>query len=442
MQSIGSSFLHNAHGWHEIQGIVASTGIDLTGWTLDNIAGISADATRIWGSGIHNGNREGVIVEFAAGYLAAYGASLPAQSIVGSYSGPTPRRKVRPSSRFSPTAPISRSTMRRQRMHRQASTASSAALTHGIRHQGFHADDPCRYQRRLRRRRRERCRRADSPDVLGNYFTVNNLPGGGAFSAPLVTGSSPIVGTWVFGNTTVADSSAIVTFFANGTYLQAYDGPVTAGAQKGMERGTYTWDSGHRRLHCNHTRRHQRNGGLFESRGQRYRNHQREHDHVHQWRDCRSRLDRVIAPPLAPSLAVPISRRDHGTAGTFDLVLNAVTTNPTTEPRFGPSQNVVFVFDKPVVAGVATVTEGAAVAGAPTFSGKQMTVPLSNVGNAQYVTVTASSVVAGGWWNGRHGFDPHRLPRRRRQPESRRDGVGSCPGERTSCADRSRRRTT
>ena len=28
-----------------------------------------------------------VIVEFPAGYLAAYGASLPAQSIVGSYSG-------------------------------------------------------------------------------------------------------------------------------------------------------------------------------------------------------------------------------------------------------------------------------------------------------------------------------------------------------------------
>jgi len=75
-------------------------------------------------------------------------------------------------------------------------------------------------------------------------------------------------------------------------------------------------------------------------------------------------------------------------------VLNTVTTNPTTEPRFGLSQNLVFVFDKPVIAGVATVTEGAAVAGAPSFSGNQMTVPLTGVGNAQYVTVTATNVVA------------------------------------------------
>src|SRR6185369_8723032 len=42
----------------------------------------------------------------------------------------------------------------------------------------------------------------------------------------------------------------------------------------------------------------------------------------------------------------------------------------------------------------ATVTEGAAVAGVPTFSGNQMTVPLTNVANAQYVTVTGSNVVA------------------------------------------------
>ena len=39
-----------------------------------------------WGSGWHNGDEEGLIVEFPAGYLAAYGASLPAQSIVGSYT--------------------------------------------------------------------------------------------------------------------------------------------------------------------------------------------------------------------------------------------------------------------------------------------------------------------------------------------------------------------
>jgi hypothetical protein len=84
----------------------------------------------------------------------------------------------------------------------------------------------------------------------------------------------------------------------------------------------------------------------------------------------------------------------HGAAGPFDLVFGTVATNPTTEPRLGPSHNVVFTFDKPVTAGDATVTEGVATASAPTFSGHQMTVPLTGVANAQYVTVAVNNVVA------------------------------------------------
>ena len=54
------------------------------------------DGTRIWGSGSHNGNVEGWVAEFPVGYLAAYGASLPAQSIVGAWSGSvTTRQKAR-----------------------------------------------------------------------------------------------------------------------------------------------------------------------------------------------------------------------------------------------------------------------------------------------------------------------------------------------------------
>ncbi|HQR12095.1 MAG TPA: hypothetical protein PLW68_12285, partial [Casimicrobiaceae bacterium] len=83
----GAAFLRNASGWHVIQTIVAGAGVDLTGWNLKWIAGISTDGTRIWGSGSHNGNAEGWIAEFPVGYLAAYGASLPAQSIAGAWSG-------------------------------------------------------------------------------------------------------------------------------------------------------------------------------------------------------------------------------------------------------------------------------------------------------------------------------------------------------------------
>jgi len=40
------------------------------------------------------------------------------------------------------------------------------------------------------------------------------------------------------------------------------------------------------------------------------------------------------------------------------------------------------------------VVEGAATAGPPTFSGNEVSVPLSNVGDAQYVTVAVSAAHA------------------------------------------------
>jgi hypothetical protein len=94
----------------------------------------------------------------------------------------------------------------------------------------------------------------------------------------------------------------------------------------------------------------------------------------------------------------------HAAAGPFDLVFGTVTTNPTIEPRIGPVHNVVFTFDKPVVAGSATVTEGVATAGAPTYVGNQMIVPLTGVANAQYVTVTVSNVASADGGTGGSGF--------------------------------------
>jgi hypothetical protein len=54
----------------------------------------------------------------------------------------------------------------------------------------------------------------------------------------------------------------------------------------------------------------------------------------------------------------------------------------------------VFAFDKPVTSGVASVTEGTATVGVPTFSGSEMVVPLTGVANQQYVTVTVNEVAA------------------------------------------------
>ena len=93
----------------------------------------------------------------------------------------------------------------------------------------------------------------------------------------------------------------------------------------------------------------------------------------------------------------------HGASGTFDLPLSSVASNPTTEPRQGPTHTIVFTFDGAVTAGTATIIEGTATAGAPTFSGNDMSVPLTGVANAQYVTVAVSGVTTSGGGTGGAG---------------------------------------
>ncbi len=107
-----------------------------------------------------------------------------------------------------------------------------------------------------------------------------------------------------------------------------------------------------------------------------------------------------------------LSRKIHGAAGTFDLTLSIIPTNPTTEPRSGPAHTIVFWFDKDVSTintGIATVTEGVATVGTPTFVADKMIVPLTGVANQQYVTVVVTNVVAtdggtGGYGSVRVGF--------------------------------------
>jgi hypothetical protein len=97
--------------------------------------------------------------------------------------------------------------------------------------------------------------------------------------------------------------------------------------------------------------------------------------------------------PLPPALLGAASRKVHGAAGTFDLpLLLTPVTNPTTEPRQGPAQAIVFRFDKPINAATVTIIEGSATAATPTFSANDVVVGLSNVTNRQYVTVSLTNV--------------------------------------------------
>lgn len=97
---------------------------------------------------------------------------------------------------------------------------------------------------------------------------------------------------------------------------------------------------------------------------------------------------------LPPVFASAVSRKTHGAAGTFDLPLGSVATNPTTEPRIGPAQTIVFAFDKPVNGATVAITEGTAAAAAPTFSGNEVIVSLTGVANQQYVTIAVANVAS------------------------------------------------
>jgi Ca2+-binding RTX toxin-like protein len=57
-------------------------------------------------------------------------------------------------------------------------------------------------------------------------------------------GSNPLVGSWVVQDAGEANSTVVVTFLANGTFLVAEDGDPLAdpSGEDGMERGTYTWN--------------------------------------------------------------------------------------------------------------------------------------------------------------------------------------------------------
>ncbi|MGY8692590.1 MAG: hypothetical protein ACKVGW_00105, partial [Verrucomicrobiia bacterium] len=65
-----------------------------------------------------------------------------------------------------------------------------------------------------------------------------------ALLSRVVSNSSAIVGGWQFGDGT-SSGSGVVVILGNGTFLMAEDSEVDDQFEfDGMERGTYTWDSG------------------------------------------------------------------------------------------------------------------------------------------------------------------------------------------------------
>ena len=73
-----------------------------------------------------------------------------------------------------------------------------------------------------------------------------SFPDNSAFTMSRVgSATNPLIGSWIADDGGEANSTVVITFFENGTFMLAEDGDSVAdpSGQDGMERGTYTWDS-------------------------------------------------------------------------------------------------------------------------------------------------------------------------------------------------------
>jgi len=396
--SVGSGFIHNASGWHDVTTIMTNAGIDLAGWSAITINGLSTDGTLFWGAAVHNGSPEGWVAQFPAGYLAAYGASFPAQSIAGAWSSDDTTQDDSSVVVF----------LKNGTYFHIADALAGEALDFDGYERGTYSWNPANGAFTL-----TTLVNTDgewgpsevsglagmSASLLGNNLTLV-IPGSpeGPLTLPQVVGSSPIVGSWVLGDSTQPDSSVVVVFFANGTYMLADDtGTGAPGGSPGMERGTYSWNSATGAFTATAITDTNGNRGFSDLAAPATVTIAGNTMTLTESGNAPLTLARVAPDPLPPAHAVATSRRVHGGAGRFDLVLADGTNNPTTEPRSGGAggnHTVEFTFDKPVTAADVAVTEGVATVGALTFAGSRILVPLSGVANEQYVTVVVSNVTS------------------------------------------------
>ena len=99
----------------------------------------------------------------------------------------------------------------------------------------------------------------------------------------------------------------------------------------------------------------------------------------------------TVGNPLVLTGAASRLTHQNG-GGDFDIVL-PLSGTAGVEPRNGNgSYLLVLTFDHPISAGSATVTSGTGTAGAITFSGNEMRIPLTGVTDQQETTVTATNV--------------------------------------------------
>ncbi len=102
---------------------------------------------------------------------------------------------------------------------------------------------------------------------------------------------------------------------------------------------------------------------------------------------------KLIPPQLPLQVTAAASRKTHGPLGPGPWDVNLLTSEPVECRLSNGSHTLVFTFSNVIVSGAASITAGVGqVSGAPTFSGKTMTVNLSDVPDVQRIVVTLQKV--------------------------------------------------
>ena len=103
----------------------------------------------------------------------------------------------------------------------------------------------------------------------------------------------------------------------------------------------------------------------------------------------------TITPSATFALSTAVSRKTHGSAGTFNVSIPLAGSLGIENRTAGPdgSHTLVVTFNREISSGNAAVTNGSgAVSGSPVISGSTMTVNLTGVTDAQVLTVTLQNV--------------------------------------------------
>jgi hypothetical protein len=100
--------------------------------------------------------------------------------------------------------------------------------------------------------------------------------------------------------------------------------------------------------------------------------------------------------PATPLLTTVVSRKTHGSAGTFDVNM-PLTGSSGVEPRRGGNGNshtIVFTFTTPIFSGSASIQSGTASVAGTSINGNELTVQLTGVSNAQVVGLVLNNVTS------------------------------------------------